>query len=98
MTRKILLRPAARADLAEIWSFGVSRWGRAQTEAYLNGLDDLMRLLCDYPEISRLHEEFRPPVRLHPYRAHLVVYRSEISLEVLRVPSMRSNWRMLVSE
>ena len=98
MTRKIILRPAARADLAEIWSFGVARWGHTQAEEYLHGLDELLQLLCDYPEISRLHEEFRPPIRLHPYRAHLVVYRSDALLEVLRVPSMRSNWRMLVSE
>ena len=96
MTREIVLRPAARSDLIKIWGHGTSRWGVNRTEAYLNGLGELLQLLAEHPEIGRLHEELRPPLRMHPYVSHLVLYRADVTLEVLRVPAMRSNWRGLL--
>lgn len=80
------IRPAAEADLADIWRHGAARWGRDQAERYADGLFALFDLLAAYPEIAREREEFTPPVRIHPSGSHLVVYRQEgQGVEIIRI-------------
>jgi toxin ParE1/3/4 len=99
LTLRLAFAPKAEADLLEIWDYTVARWSVAQAESYLAGLDQTLRLLSDYPDIARLHEEFAPPVRLHPYRSHLVIFvASEAVLEVIRVVHMRTNWAVVLGE
>jgi toxin ParE1/3/4 len=99
LTLRLVFRPKAEADLLEIWDYTVARWSVAQAEGYLGGLDQTLRLLCDHPDIARLHEEFTPPVRLHPYRSHLVIFMaSEAALEVIRVVHMRTNWAAVLGD
>lgn len=99
MSRDLTLRPRAEADLAEIWDYTAARWSVTQAETYLTGLQAALALLCAHPEIARLHHDFSPPVRLFPYRAHLVIFAAdETALEVIRVVHMRSNWQGLVVE
>lgn len=98
MTRRLTFRPSAEADLADIWDYTVARWSVAQAESYLTGLNDTLALLCAHPEIARLHD-FRPPVRIFPYRSHLLVFAvDEVAVEVIRVLHLRSNWRVLLVE
>jgi toxin ParE1/3/4 len=47
------LRPAARADLAKIWTDGVSSWGMDQADHYTDGLFALFDLLAAFPEMAR---------------------------------------------
>ena len=99
MSRQILWRPRAEADLDEIWSYTVERWSEGQAVAYLTGLDRTLRLLAEFPETARLREEFVPPVRIHPYRAHLIVFLAdERGLDVVRVVHARANWQAILSE
>lgn len=93
MSRLIALRPVAKEDLAAIWDHGNAKWGRAQAEAYLGGLGDVLDLLALHPEIAREHADLTPPVRMHPYRAHLIIYRADEVLDVIGIPVMRMNWR-----
>lgn len=98
MTRRLAFRPRAEADLADIWDYTVARWSVARAESYLTGLNDTLTLLCAHPEIARQHD-FTPPVRLFPYRSHLLVFAAdEASVEVIRVLHLRSNWRALLVE
>lgn len=99
MSRELRLRPAAESDLAEIWDYTEQEHSRAQAIDYLQGLDATLRLLADYPEIARLRDDFTPPVRLHRYRAHIVVYVADkTTLEVIRVLHGRANWDVVLSE
>jgi len=97
--RKVVIRPKAEADLGDIWSHTVREWSETQAVAYLEGLDAAIRLLADFPEIARLREEFTPPVRIYTYRSHVIVFLADDqTLEIIRVPYARSNWRALLSE
>lgn len=86
------LRPAARADLTEIWQTGAESWGPDQADRYFDGLVALFALLAEQPGIARPRDEFTPPVRLHPYRAHVVVYDGPPgAIEVIRILHNRRN-------
>lgn len=93
MPRQVALRPRAIADIEDIWAYTVETWSREQAESYLAGLDVAMFTLSEFPEMARLRPEFEPPVRIHPYRAHLIVYRfSDVAIDVIRILPARSDW------
>lgn len=71
------IRPAAAADLADIWIQGTAKWGMSRAERYADSLFALFDLLAGFPEVAREREEFTPPVRIHPSGSHLVIYRWE---------------------
>lgn len=93
------LRPAAEADLAEIWLHGVSNWGVEQAERYADGLFALFDLLVEFPEMSRERAEFSPPVRIHPTGAHLVIYRqADEKIEIIRILHGHQNLTAYLSD
>ncbi|KIC09681.1 plasmid stabilization protein ParE [Leisingera sp. ANG-M1] len=94
-----LIRPAARADLAAIWRYGLETWGEAQADAYADSLFALFDLLADFPEMARERSEFTPPVRIHPSGAHLVIYRLEQGCpDILRILHARQDLTVFLSE
>lgn len=93
MTRRLVLRPAAEADLSDIWDYTAERWSLKQARAYASGMTHLLFLLCDQPEIAPLFGTLTPPVRIHRFRSHLVIFTADDkTVEVIRVLHMRSNW------
>lgn len=99
MPRRVLFRPKAEADLNAIWAYTVSEWSRDQAVAYLSGLDAALTLLCTFPEMARERSEFSPPVRLYPYRSHIVVYlATDTSLDVIRLLHGKSDWQSLLGK
>ena len=96
---RLTFTPAARQDLDDIWDYSSSTWSAAQATRYLRGLQALLRTLQEFPDLARERPEFTPPVRLHPYRRHLVIYRAEADhLIVLRILHARRNWQVLLTE
>lgn len=94
-----ILRPAAAADLEDIWLRGAAEWGPRQAEVYADNLFAAFDLLAEFPEIARERTELRPPVRIHPVGAHLVVYLSHGPLvEVVRVLHARQDLMAYVNE
>ncbi|OED49900.1 plasmid stabilization protein ParE [Rhodobacteraceae bacterium (ex Bugula neritina AB1)] len=94
-----VIRPAARADLAAIWRYGLETWGEAQADAYADSLFALFDLLADFPEMARKRSEFTPPVRIHPSGAHLVIYRlDQDHLEILRILHARQDLMAFLTE
>jgi toxin ParE1/3/4 len=99
VTLRLVFTPKAEADLASIWAFTAERWSATQAERYLTGLGDTLALFRAHPEIARRRTEFTPPVRLHPYRSHVVIFTAdEEALEVIRVVHMRADWAAVLSE
>lgn len=99
MSRSLNLRPLARTDLRAIWDHSATHWGQTKAETYLHGLGQLFALLACHPEIARERKDFRPPVRLHPYQSHLVIFtNTDHALEIIRVVHNRSNWAHLISD
>lgn len=61
--KPVRLRPAARADLANIWEYTATTWGVAQADSYVADVATEARKIADFPErhptyVSR-HGEFR---------------------------------------
>ena len=93
MTLSVELLESAERDLDRIWEYTVERWGQDQALRYVRAMNDAMTRLSVFPEIARLYEEFSPPVRIHVFREHLIVYQTtETTLEVIRLLPSRSNW------
>jgi toxin ParE1/3/4 len=93
------LRPAADADLSDIWQRSAERWGVGQAERYIDGLFAVFDLLAEYPELARERPDFVPPVRVHPVGSHLVIYRVEdLTVEIIRVLHARQNLTAYLQE
>ena len=98
MPLRIALRPRAEADLDAIWNYTVAEWGRGQAVAYLEALNAVFGTLAEFPDMARLRTDITPPVRLHPHRAHLVIYRADAeTLDVIRVLAARSDWMAVLT-
>jgi toxin ParE1/3/4 len=90
VANKYVLRPLAERDIADIWTDGADRWGVAQADRYFDGMVSLFGLLSNQPEIARLRTEFNPPMRLHIYGSHIVIYETvETAIVVIRVLHQR---------
>jgi toxin ParE1/3/4 len=93
------LSPAAQNDLSGIWDYTALMWSPDQADAYLRGLAEKLDVLCVHPEIARERREIDPPVRLHSYRSHLIIYRIEDDhLAIIRVVHRRQHWQALLDE
>ncbi len=93
------IRPAAEADLADIWIQGAAEWGMSQAERYADGLFALFDLLAVYPEMAREREEFTPSVRIHPSGSHLVIYRlAGQGIEIIRILHAHQNLMAYLQE
>jgi toxin ParE1/3/4 len=87
------LTNAAEVDVTVIFRRGFTEFGSRQAEKYHRGLERTFDFLATNPRASRERDEFSPPVRLHPFGVHLVVYRivgEEIL--ILRVLHGRQDW------
>lgn len=99
MTRGIVFSARADIDRDHIWDFTVERWSVEQAETYLTGLDRLLRLLADHPQIARERRDIVPPVRLHQYQSDLAIFTADgTTLMVIRIVHLRSNWQALLTE
>ena len=83
----------ARSDLIHIYGEGVRLFGVAQAETYQDQLERTFDLLADNPRIARERDEIRPPVRIHPSGAHVVVNTTdEIGVLIIRVRHGLEDW------
>ena len=99
MTRQVKIKDSALADLDALYWHGVEIWGRQQARTYLETLEGLIDLLAEQPEIARERRELDPPVRLHPFRTHIVIFKANATeLDILRVVHARSNWMELLGK
>ena len=88
----------ADLELIEIYVFGAERFGVQQSEQYLEGLFQTFDLLAENPHLARERRELNPPMRLHPYGAHMIVYTIKgDDILIVRVLHGRQDWQTLFS-
>ena len=98
-SKEYQLSLAAQKDLSDIWDYTTEMWSSDQANAYLRGLGEKLEDLCRHPETARRRTEIDPPVRLHPYRSHLIIYQiADDHLAILRVVHSRQHWQALLNE
>jgi toxin ParE1/3/4 len=89
-----VLSKKAEQDILGIYLDGVNRFGANQAERYFDQLEDTFRFLSANPEAARERFEIMPPVRIHPFRSHIVVYVIEDSgdIFIIRVRHSHEDW------
>lgn len=64
----------ADEDIIAIYGHGAAEFGVEQAERYHADLVAAFDLLAPHPGMARERAEYRPPVRVHPHRAHAIVH------------------------
>lgn len=83
----------ADQDIIDIYLRGCREYGQPQAERYHAGLAQTLDLIGDNPRMARERTEFKPPVRMHPYQSHMIVYLlNDSGTLVVRVLHGRQDW------
>lgn len=83
----------ADQDIIDIYVHGVTAFGIDQAERYHEGMVSVFDLLAENPHLTRERPEFDPPVRLHPYQAHMIAYIiRDDGILIIRVLHGRQDW------
>ena len=87
------LSDLADRDLSLVYLQGIERFGFAQAEKYFDELQAALDRLALYPQTGRLRREVEPPVRMLPFRAHLIFYDiEEDGIVIVRIRHGFENW------
>jgi toxin ParE1/3/4 len=87
------LTSTAEKDILAIYLTGFHLFGEAQADRYHRELQMVFELIAQHPEMARERLEIIPPIRVHPHRAHLVIYRIDLEgVLVLRVRHSHEDW------
>ena len=88
----LLTSRLADQDIHRLVLDGMLRFGVSRSDTYAAGLRRQLDWLTDNPYLGHLRMEFRPPVRVWPYEAHVIVYLIENEdVLVLRILHQRQD-------
>jgi toxin ParE1/3/4 len=65
----------ARADLAEIWRYTFSRWGRDQADQYVKAIYEAFGKLLAKPSLGRPFPDAAKHIRKYRVGSHVIFYR-----------------------
>lgn len=84
----------AEEDIIAIAEQSARMFGAGQAKRYHDELFALLGLIASNPRIARERDEINPPVRIHSFKAHLVVYRIEDDekIFIIRVRHGHEDW------
>jgi toxin ParE1/3/4 len=84
----------AEEDIVSIAEEGIRIFGALVAKRYHDELFALLELIAANPRIVRERDEISPSVRIHPFKAHLVVYRlvEDGSILVIRIRHGHEDW------
>jgi toxin ParE1/3/4 len=82
---RIIIRPRAQIDLAEIWEF-IAEDSQARADSFLDRLDQSFHGLAGNPRIGRARGELSPNLRSFPVGRHVIFYLALADgIEIVRV-------------
>jgi len=85
-THQLVIAPAAKNDLNDIYQYGLRQWGLAQSESYLSSIKNQFWLLTQQPLMGTERPELLPNIRSLPIESHTLFYRVTINrVEIIRV-------------
>lgn len=80
------LRPGAKADIDEIWTWTARRWSLERAETYVRNLMSEVAALAKSPKKGRLADEYLPGALRRRFRSHEIFYRiDDDGIIVIRV-------------
>ena len=85
-SHQLVIAPAAKTDLKDIYQYGLRQWGQAQSESYLAAIKNHFWLLTQQPLMGAERNELLPEVRSLPIESHTLFYRvTTDTVEIIRV-------------
>lgn len=76
----------AEHDLEAITDYTLENWGRAQTEKYINALEELAQYIADNPDLGADRNVLLEGLLSFPYVSHILYYFKQPSgITVIRV-------------
>jgi toxin ParE1/3/4 len=86
VSHQLVIAPAAKNDLKNIYQYGLRQWGQAQSESYLSTLKNQFWLLTQQPLMGTERSELLPETRSLPIESHTLFYRVTANrVEIIRV-------------
>ena len=84
----------AEEDVIAIAEQGIRLFGVVQAQRYHDDLFALLDLIAENTRIARERDEICPPVRIHPFKAHVMVYRidADDTIFVIRIRHGHEDW------
>ncbi|WP_445765625.1 type II toxin-antitoxin system RelE/ParE family toxin [Rheinheimera sp.] len=83
---RLVIAPAAKNDLKDIYQYGLRQWGQAQSNSYLSAIKNQLWLLTEQPLIGLERPELLPQIRSLPIQSHILFYRVTANqIEIIRV-------------
>jgi toxin ParE1/3/4 len=85
-SHQLVIAPAAKNDLKDIYQYGLRQWGQAQSESYLSTIKNQFWLLTQQPLMGNERPELLPDTRSLPIESHTLFYRVTANrVEIIRV-------------
>lgn len=87
------LTRAAEQDIGAIAETGIELFGIDQARAYHAALFGVFDLISDNPRMANERTELIPPLRVHPFRSHIILCKIEDDdVLIVRVRHAREDW------
>ena len=89
---QLVIAPAAKVDLKEIYQYGLRQWGQTQSDSYLQNLQDHFWSLKEHPLKGIRRSKLLPDIRSLPIESHVLYYRATTDkIEIIRVLHARQD-------
>lgn len=83
----------AEIDLAEMYEFGIRKFGLLQAQKYFLEMHDIFQVLDENAELGRDASEYIEDLKRFAFKAHTLFYLQTTSgIFILRVLSQRMNY------
>ncbi|MCG8486743.1 MAG: type II toxin-antitoxin system RelE/ParE family toxin [Chromatiales bacterium] len=83
---QLIIAPAAKNDLKDIYQYGLSQWGRNQSENYLAQIKNQLWMLSQQPLMGTERPELLPDTRSLSIKSHTLFYRVTANrVEIVRI-------------
>lgn len=83
----------AEIDLAEMYEFGIYKFGLSQAQQYFYGMHEAFNLLAENINLGRDASEFIADLKRFSFKAHTIFYLQNTSgIFILRVLSQRVDY------
>lgn len=89
---QLVIAPAAKTDLKDIYQYGLRQWGQAQSDSYLDNLKEHFWSLTAQPLMGVERTELLQGVRSLSIKSHTLFYRVTADrVEVIRLLHSRQD-------
>lgn len=85
-SHQLVIAPAAKDDLKDIYQYGLRKWGKSRSAGYLTTIKDQLWSLTEQPLMGIERPELLPQTRRLATQRHTLFYRVLANqVEIIRV-------------